>query len=94
MLTLGALDGYANQPLFFQPLTAKSAAVDINMRICWEIKIIQTEFKYYTLYDELEFDDERRADFENDFEEPTTDICKKIREQLVLNNPKFKKFFD
>ena len=92
ILSLGALDGYATQPLFFEPLSNKPA-VDINMRICWEIKMIQTEFKYYTLYHQLGFSDKRRADFEDYFEEPTTDICKVIREQIVLNNPAFKEFF-
>lgn len=93
MLTLGALDGYATQPVFFKPLSDMLSA-DINMRICWEIKMIQTEFKYYTLYNQLGFDDGRRAEFENDFEEPTTSICKRIREQLILNNPQFKKFLN
>lgn len=93
MLTLGALDGYAAQPVFFKPLS-DMLSVDINMRICREIKMIQMEFKYYTLYHQLGFTDDRRAEFENDFEEPTTSICKIIREQLILNNPKFKEFLN
>ena len=67
------------------------SSADINMRICMEIKMIQMEYKYYTIYHQLGFTDERRAEFENEFEEPTTSICKKIREQLILNNPQFKK---
>ena len=90
MLTLGALDGYAAQRVFFKPISNMSSA-DINMRICMEIKMIQMEYKYYTIYHQLGFTDERRAEFENEFEEPTTSICKKIREQLILNNPQFKK---
>ena len=89
ILTLGSLDGYATQSVFFRPFPDMTAA-DINMRICWEIKMIQMEYKYYTLYHQLGFDDERRDEFENDFEEPTTNVCKKIREQLILNNPHFK----
>ena len=55
--------------------------------------MIQTEYKYYTLYYKLNFNDARRADFESDFEEPTTKICRFIREQLILKNPDFEDFF-
>ncbi len=89
MSILGALDGYATQPTFIKPVSSDTA-ININMRICWEIKMIQREFKYYTLYHKLGFTDERRAEFEADFEEPTTNICKSIRDQLVLKNPDFK----
>lgn len=92
LLTLGALDGYGLQPVFFRPFFEKPRG-DINMQICWEIKMIQMEYKYYKLYDQLKFNPERREDFEKDFEEPTTGICKKIREQLILKNPDFKEFF-
>ena len=92
MSILGALDGYATQPKLFQPLSS-GTSININMRICWEIKMIQCEYKYYTLYKELKFNDERRTEFEADFEEPVTNICKSIREQLVLKNPNFKSYF-
>lgn len=93
MLTLGALDGYAAQSMFFKPLSGESA-MDINMRICWEIKMIQMEYKYYTLYDQLDFNEARRSEFEDDFKEPSTSICKKIREHLIFNNPDFQDFLD
>lgn len=93
ILTLGALDGYAAQPMFFKPFSSESA-MDINMRICWEIKMIQMEYKYYMLYDQLDFNEARRSEFEDDFKEPTTSICKKIRELLILGNPDFKGFFN
>jgi len=91
MSILGALDGYAVQPTFTELLASKSS-IDVNMRICWEIKMIQREFKYYKLYSKLGFNDERRLEFEADFEEPTTNICRAIREQLILKNPEFKAF--
>lgn len=93
MLTLGALDGYAAQNMFFEPLSGKGGQ-DINLRICREIKMIQTEYKYYTLNQQLGFVEERRVEFEDDFEEPTTNICKKIREQLIHNNPSFIDFLN
>lgn len=92
ILTLGALDGYAKQPAFFRPISFKTTT-DINMKICWEIKMIQMEYKYYALYNQLGFDSKRRAEFEEEFSEPTTRICKTIREQLILSNPDFKKYF-
>ena len=93
---LGALDGYAQQPYMLKPLSdqAYTTYADVNVRICWEIKMIQQEHKYYCLYDSVDFTPERREEFEEDFEEPTTDVCKFIREQLILNNPKFSKFFE
>ena len=90
-LMLGSLDGYANQPMYFTLVRDRKVS-DINIQIAWEIKKIQTEYKYYTLYDQLKFDDDRRNDFESDFEEPYTDICKHIRELLILKNPSFQKY--
>ena len=87
-LVLGALDGYATQKEFFRPLSDSQIA-DINLHICWEIKMIQMEYKYYTLYKDLKFCPERRKEFENSFEEPRTPVCKFIREQLILKNPSF-----
>lgn len=92
VLTLGALDGYATQSVFFSSLF-DVATDDINMRICRDIKMIQTEYKYYSLYQQLGFDQARRTEFESDFEAPTTNICRKIREQLILSNPNFKAYF-
>lgn len=89
---LGFLDGYADQPMYFS-LAQDRKASDINIQIAWEIKKIQVEYKYYVLYDKLNFDDARREDFESDFEEPYTDICKYIREQLIIKNPKFQQYF-
>lgn len=90
-LTLGTLDGYANQPKYFNIVRDRKSS-DINVQIAWEIKKIQTEYKYYSLYDQLKFNDERRKDFESDFEEPLTDICKHIREVLILKNPNFQQY--
>ena len=92
-LVLGALDGYAVHPEFFRPLSA-SPDGDINLRICWEIKMIQMEYKYYTLYSTLGFSLERRMEFQNSFEEPKTGVCRRIREQLILNNPSFQIYID
>ena len=89
---LGALDGYARQPAFARPVS-QNTPTDINMQICWEIKMIQREYKYYTLYDKIGFDKDRREQFEKDFEEPSTPVCRYIREQLIINNPVFKKYF-
>lgn len=89
---LGALDGYAVQPALFQTLSSDDSPTETNLRICWEIKLIQREYKYYCLYEKLGFTPERRAAFEKDFKEPTTDICRSIRKQLVLDNPAFQKF--
>lgn len=89
---LGFLDGYADQPIYFS-LAQDRKASDINVQIAWEIKKIQIEYKYYILYDQLNFDDARREDFESYFEEPYTDICKNIREQLIFKNPRFQQHF-
>lgn len=91
MSVLGALDGYAVQPAFFC-LPTEASPSDINMRICLEIKMIQREYKYYHLYDQLNFTAERRESFEKDFNEPVTNICKLIRKRLILENPAFKRF--
>lgn len=92
-LVLGALDGYAVHLEFFRPLS-DSPDWDINLRICREIKMIQMEYKYYSLYNKLGFCPERRREFENCFEEPKTGVCRRIREQLILNNPDFRMHID
>ena len=51
--------------------------------------MIQREYRYYTLYNELEFSEERRAEFEDDFEEPDTEICREIRKHLIKDNPTY-----
>ena len=94
-LMLGTIDGYANNKGFFNSLTQNEGnikEIDYNAVICKEIKFIQIEYKYYSLYDELGFDAERREQFEKGFIEPTTTICKEIRRKLVRNNPEFKKY--
>lgn len=91
-LTLGSLDGYAKQPMFFSSVRDSNNA-EINIQIAREIKIIQMEYKYYKLYEKLGFKDERREDFENDFSDPSTAICRAIRKQLILDNPEFQKYF-
>lgn len=91
MSVLGALDGYAVQPTFLY-LPSESSPSDVNMRICWEIKMIQREYKYYCLYDQLNFTSERREAFEKDFKEPITSVCKSIRKRLIVENPAFKRF--
>lgn len=91
-LILGTLDEYADQPTYFSPIRdAKNE--DINIQIALEIKNIQTEYKYYTLYSLLHFDETRRQDFESDFQEPNTNIGKAIRNILIQNNPNFQKYF-
>lgn len=89
ILTLGALDGYAKQSVFLKPLSEMTFN-DINLQICRDIKMIQMEYKYYSLYHQLGFSDDRRVEFESDFEEPTTEVCRRIRELLVSNNPYFR----
>lgn len=90
MLLLGSMDGYAVQSIFFEPINERPTTdADINIRICWEIKVIQREYRYYTLYNELEFSEERRAEFEDDFEEPDTEICREIRKHLIKDNPAY-----
>lgn len=81
---------YAVQSIFFEPINERPTTdADINIRICWEIKVIQREYRYYTLYNELEFSEERRAEFEDDFEEPDTEICREIRKHLIKDNPAY-----
>lgn len=99
ILILGALDGYANHGNLFNDLmvlvnsimdsTSPLEYANINLLICQEIVQLQMEYKYCLLYKELEFDDERRQVFEEEFYEPKTDICKKIRKQLIKENPRF-----
>ena len=38
-----------------------SISGNANVRICWEIKMIQQEHKYYCLYDNVDFTPERRV---------------------------------
>lgn len=96
ILTLGAMDGYANLSSLFEALTAgvaKENPSDINMRICLEIKAIQREYKYYTLYGELGFSKERHDDFAGEFVDLHTTICKEIRKKLIQENPMFQEYF-
>lgn len=92
-LILGSIDGYANQQDIFEILTntdiTEGVKTNINLIICREIQMIQMEYKYYTLYSSLDFDEERRKDFEEDFSEPSTAICRKIRRKLITENPSF-----
>ena len=96
ILTLGAVDGYANLSSFYDALTsgvARENPVDINMRICLEIKSIQREYKYYTLYRDLGFSKERHMDFVGELVSLHTTICKEIRKKLVQENPMFQDYF-
>lgn len=96
-LTLCAFDGYANLGKLFFTLTGFGTTIeqypDINMTICQEIKLIQMEYKYYTLYKELDFDDTRRQAFKDEFIELHTPICQKIRKMLIRENPAFSEYF-
>jgi len=96
LLILGAIDGYANNGVYYESLIKGNFfdEFDINMHICKDLKLIQMEYKYYSLYEELNFDDERRQVFEKEFVEPSTTICTTIRKMLIRDNPKFKKFFN
>lgn len=92
-LVLGSLDGYADFPIYFESIREKYNQ-DINQRIALDIKLIQMEYKYYSLYEKLNFSSERRCDFEKEFEDPTTDVCKDIRNRLILENPKFVEYLN
>lgn len=96
-LLRGAVDGYANFTELFGCLTvvgsAQDSPADINMRICHEIKQIQMEYKYYTLFNVLDFDYPRNESFKHEFLEPKTAICKEIRKKLIFDNPDFAEFF-
>ena len=93
-LVLGANDGYANHGSLFDSLiTTENEHTDINMIICQEIKRIQMEYKYYSLYDQLNFDEKRHKEFQDEFHDPSTAVCRKIRKKLITENPDFQKIF-
>mgnify|MGYP002525717573 CR=1 FL=1 len=97
VLTLCAFDGYANLGHLFFTLMGFDTAIDqypdINMTICQEIKLIQMEYKYYTLYKELPFEEKRRQVFKDEFIELHTPICQEIRKMLIRENTAFSEYF-
>ena len=58
----GAFDGYANLMDLYDAMLIIGGTLevysDINMRISQEIKLIQMEYKFYTLKEQLEFERE------------------------------------
>ncbi len=92
-LTKRALDQFSNLTLFFTSIR-NGKLEDINYRIAWEIKMIQMEYKYYSLYDQLSFTKKRRDNFEDEFAAPSVEICKNIRNTLIVNNPDFQKYMN
>ena len=52
------------------------------------------EYKYYSLYDQLSFTKKRRDNFEDEFAAPSVEICKNIRNTLIVNNPDFQKYMN
>lgn len=94
MLSLGALDGYAEFKELFPALTANSGNLDINMLICNDLKLIQAEYRYYSFHDELDFADDQHYTFAHMYQRIGTNICKDIRTKLIVDNPNFHKFFN
>lgn len=94
----GAFDGYANLMDLYDAMLIIGGTLevysDINMRISQEIKLIQMEYKFYTLKEQLEFEGEREADFKKEFVDLLTPICKDIRRMLITNNIAFRKYFE
>lgn len=97
-LIQGAFDGYANLMNLYDAMQGDGGSLsiysDINERICQEIKLIQMEYKFYSLKEQLEFDNERDADFRSEFVDLITPVCKKIRRLLVTENVAFRKYFE
>ena len=97
-LIQGAFDGHANLMNLYDAMLiiggTLEAYSDINMRIAQEIKLIQMEYKFYTLKEQLEFEEEREADFKNEFVDLITPICKDIRRILITNNTAFRNYFE
>lgn len=97
MLLLGSKEGYGNHNKYFESFASFDRALkehsDINMVICMEIKRIQMEYKFYTLYADIKekFEEARIKDFKSTFQnELETNVCREIREILILKNPDFK----
>lgn len=93
IFALGALDGYAFEPLYFSLVDntqRPKLKEDINIKVCLEIKNIQQEYKYYKLYERLGTDEKHRHDIEENFTLPNTPICKRIHDFLIEQNPEFK----
>lgn len=92
-LIRGAFDGYANLMELYDAMFIMGGALegysDINMRICQEIKLIQMEYKFYVLKEQLEFEAEREGDFKKEFVDLITPVCKDIRKMLITNNVNF-----
>lgn len=97
-LIQGAFDGYANLMNLYDAMLiiggTLSAYSDINMRICQEIKLIQMEYKFYVLKEQLEFEEDREEDFKKEFVDLITPICKDIRRMLITNNATFRNYFE
>ncbi len=94
----GAFDGYANLMNLFDAMQdierALSHHSDINMRICQEIKLIQMEYKYYSLKEKLKFEENREANFKSEFVDLITSECKEIRRVLITKNASFRNEFE
>lgn len=98
ILLLGAVDGLVNLEEYYELFEAETNANvssgDINLVISREISLIQREYKYYELLSEnkIAFQKERQQEFEKEFDKITSPIGISIQEQIIHNNPKFKKF--
>lgn len=97
-LVKGSFDGYADFMNLYDAMLILggelTAYADINMRICQEIKLIQMEYKFYTLREQLGFETAREIDFKHEFVDLITPICKDIRKMLITNNTDFRKDFN
>lgn len=88
-LSLGAVDGFATQTI--RATALEPASTDINKVIAYEIKMIQMEYSYFKQYSSLGFSAKRHEEFLKTLKIPSTDIGKKIRKLLILDNPAFDK---
>lgn len=95
LLLLGAVDGLISTQELYELYDNSNKGEDINHVIAREIELIQMEYKYYILMSkgQINFSKDRAVDFEKEFDGIKTEVCRTIRDKLILSNYKFKRFF-
>ena len=95
LLLLGAIDDLINTQELYELYDNSNKGEDINHAIAREIELVQMEYKYYILRSDgqINFSKDRATEFEKEFDSIKTEVCRSIRDKLILKNYKFKKFF-
>ena len=92
ILVLGSTSGFSDLSMYYNEMEQYLNKKDsINSKIAYQINVIQREYKYKKLLGAglLKFSDDRKCEFEKDFQELREDLCEKIRAILIDNNSNF-----